>query len=190
MIRNFVAAPPAEVPAWAERGGALFLGRLAEDKGVRDVVELARVAPDVPVDVVGFGELAGELSAAAAEMPNLAFHGRVRARRDRAAPARARVALMPSLAPEGGPLVALQAMALGRPSSPTTRVGWVSTSRRGGGDVVEPGAEPLAVAVRRLLGDADGVDGDVSATGAAAVLAEHTPAAYVERLERVYASVC
>ena len=114
VIRNFAPAPPDAVPGWDERAGALYLGRLTEGKGVRDVVELARAAPDVPVDIVGFGELGDELAATAAEIPNLAYHGRVPREETVRRLLGARVVLMPSLAPEGGPLVALQAMALGR----------------------------------------------------------------------------
>jgi glycosyltransferase involved in cell wall biosynthesis len=188
VIRNFAPAPPADVPGWAERGGALYLGRLAEAKGVRHVVELARVAPDVPVDVVGFGELGDELARTAQEVPNLTYHGRVPREETVRRLLAARVALMPSRAPEGGPLVALEAMALGTPVVAYDAGGLGEYVRRGGGDVVEPGAGPLAAAVRALLGD-EGAWRAKSAHGRRTVEAEHTPSAYVARLQRIYASV-
>ena len=152
VIRNFVPQPPADVPGWAERGGAPTWAP-GRAKGVRDVVELARVAPDVPVDIVGFGELGDELARTAQEVPNLTYHGRVPREETVRRLLAARVALMPSRAPEGGPLVALQAMALGTPVVAYDAGGLGEYVRRGGGDVVEPGAGPLAAAVRTLLGD-------------------------------------
>jgi glycosyltransferase involved in cell wall biosynthesis len=187
VIRNFVPRPPDDVPGWGERSGAIFLGRLSEPKGVGEVVDLARAAPDVPVDIVGFGELAGELEAAAAATPNLTYHGRVPREETVRRLLAARVALMPSLAPEGGPLVALEAMALGTPVVAYDAGGLGEYVRRGGGAVVERGAASLAGVVRRLLADELAWRG-MSECGRAAVFAEHTPSAYVERLARVYAS--
>ena len=100
----------------------------------------------------------------------------------------ARVALMPSLAPEGGPLVALQAMALGTPVVAYDAGGLGEYVRRGGGAVVDRGPGPLAAAVRRLVAD-ENAWATMSGHGRAAVFAEHTPAAYVDRLERVYDAV-
>ena len=188
VIRNFAPPPPDEVPAWRERAGALYLGRLTEKKGVRDVVELAPTAPELPVDVVGFGELSGEIEAAAAEIPNLAYHGFVEREETVRRLLGARVALMPSIAPEGGPLVALQAMALGTPVVAYDAGGLGEYVRRGGGAVVDRGAAPLAAAVTRVVSD-ETVWRGMSETGRAAMFAEHTPAAYVERLERVYSAV-
>jgi len=188
VIRNFAPEPPDAVPGWAERAGALYLGRLTEGKGVRDVVALARAAPDVPVDIVGFGELGEELAAAAAELPNLTYHGWVPREETVRRLLGARVVLMPSLAPEGGPLVALQAMALGAPVVAYDAGGLGEYVRRGGGDVIERGVEPLAGAVRRILSD-EGVWATMSEHGRRAVYAEHTPGQYVARLERVYAAV-
>jgi glycosyltransferase involved in cell wall biosynthesis len=188
VIRNFAPAPPDSVPGWGERAGALYLGRLTESKGVGDVVELARAAPDVPVDIVGFGELGEELEAAAGEIPNLTYHGFVPREETVRRLLGARVALMPSLAPEGGPLVALQAMALGTPVVAYDAGGLGEYVRRGGGAVVDRGPAPLAAAVRRLVAD-ENAWATMSEHGRAAVYAEHTPAAYVDRLERVYDAV-
>jgi glycosyltransferase involved in cell wall biosynthesis len=188
VIRNFAPRPPDAVPGWGDRAGALYLGRLTEAKGVRDVVELARAAPDVPVDIVGFGELGEALAAAAAELPNLTYHGWVPREETVRRLLGARVVLMPSLAPEGGPLVALQAMALGTPVVAYDAGGLGEYVRGGGGDVVERGAGALAGAVRRILTDEDAW-AERSEHGRRAVYAEHTPSAYVQRLERIYAAV-
>lgn len=67
---NFVE-PGAVQPDWEQRSGGLYVGRLAPEKGVRDLIEAARLLGDGParvcaprIKVVGGGPLQPEVGAA------------------------------------------------------------------------------------------------------------------------------
>jgi glycosyltransferase involved in cell wall biosynthesis len=128
---------------------ALFAGRLAEEKGVRDAIAACRIA-GVPLVVAGDGPLAEELRSA---HPEVRFTGRVDAPALAGLRARAAVALVPSRYQEILPLAALEAMAAGLPV--------VASSAGGLADLVPPaGLHPpgdvgaLAGRVRALWRDA------------------------------------
>ena len=73
-------------PATRIARGAVFVGRLHEEKGVRDVLALAGSLPSIEVSVAGHGPLEAEVAEAARRLPNLDFAGSLdRARRARAA---------------------------------------------------------------------------------------------------------
>lgn len=61
VVPNMLAEDPA--PAIGRRSGVLFAGRLIEEKGVGDLVPLARrLGPEAPLTVIGEGPLAGRLA--------------------------------------------------------------------------------------------------------------------------------
>ena len=62
--------PPVR-PLRPEANRVIFVGRLAPEKRVDQVLALARTRPDLHVRVVGDGPLRGEVDAAAADLPNL-----------------------------------------------------------------------------------------------------------------------
>ena len=173
---------PGRCPGWGERAGALYLGRLTEGKGVRDVVELARAAPDVPVDIVGFGELGDELAADGGGGPESGLPRPGAPRGDGAPPPR-RARRADALARTGG-RPARRAPGHGaraRRSSPTTRAAWASTSAAVAATSSSAAWSRWRAAVRRILADEDAW-AEKSAHGRRTVLAEHTPSAYVARL--------
>ena len=76
VLPNFVPRPPPVQPAaGTARHGIAFVGRLTEDKGIRDVLVLAEQLTDVPVTIVGTGTLESEVRARAAELPNVVLTG-------------------------------------------------------------------------------------------------------------------
>lgn len=61
VVPNLLATDPG--PGIGRRSGALFVGRLVEEKGAGDLVPLARrLGSDVPITVVGDGPLAARLA--------------------------------------------------------------------------------------------------------------------------------
>lgn len=143
VIPSGVGLPDA-VTAPAEPPHALYVGRLSEEKGVR---ELAEAMQGLPLVVVGDGPL-GEL-----------FPGRV----GFVAPAevgpyldRASVVVVPSRR-EGYGLAAREAMAHGRPVVATRVGGLVDAVEDGVTGILVPPGDPAALraAVERLLGDAE-----------------------------------
>jgi glycosyltransferase involved in cell wall biosynthesis len=94
----------------------LFVGRLAEAKGVRDAVEAwRRSGVDLPLVVAGTGPLRGELSSRAERMPGLELLGWVERDRLSALYRRARALLMPSRWQEPFGIAGLEALSFGVP---------------------------------------------------------------------------
>jgi glycosyltransferase involved in cell wall biosynthesis len=90
----------------------LYVGRLTETKGVRCLLRaFARVDVDAELRIAGDGELAAEVSAAAAHDPRISYLGRLSRPGVHAEYERARAVLMPSLWEDNGPLVVLEAQA-------------------------------------------------------------------------------
>lgn len=111
---NFIAASP-DVPAAADgmRSGALFVGRLVAEKGVRTLIEAWRQLPDIPLTIAGDGPLRAELEASAPS--HVSFAGFVDAARVRTLMQQAQALVMPSTWYEGFPVTLVEAMAQGLP---------------------------------------------------------------------------
>jgi glycosyltransferase involved in cell wall biosynthesis len=186
VLPNFteVAKPGPSDPR--QRKGIAFVGRLHRTKGVEDVIALARRLPAMAVTVAGAGPLDALVRREASNLPNLVHLGPA----DRAGVARilqrARVAVMPSHAAEAGPLVALEAMAVGTPIVAYDRGGLAEYVRdTGGGRVVPPLVDDLVAASERLC-DSDDDWRRLSADARRGIARTHSRTAYVQRLEQVY----
>jgi glycosyltransferase involved in cell wall biosynthesis len=184
-IPNFVLpAEPSAPPA--ERTGALFVGRLAAEKGLDQVIELARRRPRLAVRIAGLGPLASMAREAAEAIPNLSFMGPLDSAAVQRAMRSARVILMPAAWREPGPLVTLEAMRAGTPIVAYDRGGLAEYIRDAGAGLVrEPDVEGLTDAVDTVLGDPD-LWQRLSEAGVRAARTTHSPAAYLDRLEAIY----
>lgn len=189
VLPNFVNLPAEPTPAFEEREGVLFLGRLAAAKGIDDVLELARLLPDVPVTVAGDGAERAAVERRAAQLPNLLYRGFLDTREAAAELRRARVLVMPSRWQEPGPLSALEAFAAGTPVVTYSYGGlaeYVASARAGA--VVDADPAALARSALALCGSARAW-GDCSANGRRAAAVTHAPSRYAELLESIYADV-
>lgn len=184
-------AAPDGLPriSFAERRGVVFAGRLAPHKGVLDVVELARRAPQLEVTVLGPGPLTDVVRERARWLPNLLVLGDLRTADVWPRLAAARVAVVPSRWAEPVGLTALEAMAVGTPVV-AYRVGGLAeeVSAAGGGIVIDSDPAALTAAAVGLHSDETRWTA-LSQAGRAHIAREHAPARYVERLLEVYASV-
>jgi glycosyltransferase involved in cell wall biosynthesis len=122
---------------------ALYVGRLSEEKGVR---ELAEATKDLPLVVVGDGPLRSLFPQAAGFVPPHELGPYYE---------RAAVVVVPSRR-EGYGMVAREAMAYGRPVVATAVGGLVDAVEDGVTGVLVPPGDPVALraATERLLGDA------------------------------------
>lgn len=167
----------------ARRRHVLFVGRLSEEKGVRILVEAARIV-DGEILVVGEGELEGELKRVAPD--NVRFLG-LRPRQEvRALMAEATALVLPSICYEGSPMTVSEAFAAGTPvvaSRLGSLAGLIDHGRTG--LHARPGdATDLAAQITRIL-----QDGAAEAMGAAArgyYEAHLTPQRALATLETVY----
>ena len=92
----------------------LFAGRLAEEKNVPLVIDVARQRPGLEVSIAGDGPMRAEIEAAAVELPNLSYLGWVPRERIAATIDAHDIMLLPSKVESFG-TVALEGMARGRP---------------------------------------------------------------------------
>jgi glycosyltransferase involved in cell wall biosynthesis len=186
VLPSFVEPAMGTPPGFSDRHGAVFVGRLHEEKGVRDVLELAQRLPSVKVSVAGHGPLEGEVAAAAGRLPNLDFAGSL----DRAEVLRslkgARVCVMPSRWQEPGGIAALEAMSVGTPVVAYASGGLAEyVGDVGGGRVIEPDALALARECETLDRDRNAWE-QLSQRGAAGVASKHSPEPYALAVERIY----
>ena len=187
-LPNFVIADESVRPR-TTRSGALYVGRLSSEKGIEQVIDLARRLPELPVTVAGLGPLADLLSQSAEAIPNLTFAGPLERDAVEERMRSARLVLMPGTWREPAGLVALEAMSAGTPVIAYDRGGLAEyIEAAGGGLVSPPGLEAFTQRVRALLDD-DRLWQSVSERGAEAARTTHSPDAYLERLESVYRTV-
>jgi glycosyltransferase involved in cell wall biosynthesis len=159
MVRhNFCTDPGVRDPA-GDCGGAVFAGRIDDDKGVDVLVRAASLVPQMPVVVVGDGparasaeDLARRLGAI-----NVTFPGRLPKPEVFDILRRARCVVLPSVCDESFGLVLAEAAALGVPAV-ASRVGGVpEVVAAGAGELVAPGdPHALASALAGAAGDPDG----------------------------------
>lgn len=170
------------------RSGVLFAGRLVEEKGVLDVLAVARMLPDVPFTVLGDGPLRSALTSVG--LPNLRAPGAVGRAEVDAASRSAAVVLVPSRWPENDPYAVTEAQAAGAVVV-ASALGGIPEQVRHGDDglLCAPGAHAeWAAAVRGVLAN----PAEAHRIGVRAherVRSERDPARTAIALERLYQSV-
>jgi glycosyltransferase involved in cell wall biosynthesis len=190
---NFVESPGAGDEQGARGEKFVFVGRLAEEKGITFLLEAWRALPDVPLLIVGDGPLRNSLREFAQRHSlRVEFTGLL----ERVALARvlrsARSVIVPSLCLEGGvPLTLLEAMAAGAPVA-ATRIGGIPEllTHEVDGLLFDPGnANQLTVAVRRLNEDS-GLRSSLARSAMQTVNRAHARNSNLDALVRIYNGVC
>jgi glycosyltransferase involved in cell wall biosynthesis len=173
---------------FAQRHGAVFVGRLTHDKGALDLVKLAHSPAPLEIHAVGTGPLEGQLREQARDLPNLHVHGNLGPGEVWRRLSAARMLVVPSRWAEPVGLGALEAMAMGTPVI-AYRVGGLAEAvgGAGAGVLTGPDAGELAAACRALDTD-EPLWLQLSAAGRAHVAEHHRPGDYVARLMSVYAA--
>jgi glycosyltransferase involved in cell wall biosynthesis len=133
MVRhNHVAPDPGLRPAGSDQGYAVFVGRLAPEKGVDILVRAATLVPELAVRVIGDGPERPRIERLAREVgsSNLTFIGRLSRREVLEQVRRARCLVLPSTWEEPQGVVLIEAAALGVPA--------IATDLGGTGEAVSP----------------------------------------------------
>ena len=182
VVRHFVASQSFPPPAFEDRSGVVFAGRLVPEKGVEDVLRLAERLPELRVTVAGSGPLEARVRATPVRYLGHVGHGDVLEELGRA-----RVAIVPSSWAEPAGLVALEAMAAGTPVVGYETGGLAQYVSAAGG-VVVPGLDAMHGAVANLHADAAEWQRR-STAGLEAVRSQFTPERHLAELEGVYRSV-
>jgi glycosyltransferase involved in cell wall biosynthesis len=189
VLPNFTLSPfaPRRLPAFTERTGLLYVGRLSEEKGILDVLELARQMPRLPIRLAGGGPLQGLVTETAQRHSNLEYLGNLEPKGVAAELLRARIAIMPSLWREPGPLAALEAMAHGVPIIAYANGGLAEyVADAGAGIVIDPSAVRLARAAGELYENEERWL-ELAQRGPEAVKTTHSFERYLDKLEEIYA---
>ena len=140
VLPNFLEPDPGS--GTAERSGILYVGRLAEEKGIKELLRAAALAPG-SLRVAGAGPLAPDVERAAAA-GHVAYLGPLHRSRVLDELRRAIALVLPSIWFEGFPLTVLEAYATATPVI-ASRIGSLA-------EVVEGG-------VTGMLAEPDDVDG-------------------------------
>jgi len=114
--------------------GAVYVGRLSEEKGPRLLLAAWRKLPALPLTLVGSGPLELELRALAVDLPDVCFTGQLAPEGVREQLRAASFLVAPSLCYENFPLAVAEAMAAGKPaiaSQPSAMADWVEHGRTG-----------------------------------------------------------
>jgi glycosyltransferase involved in cell wall biosynthesis len=135
----------------------VFMGRLAEEKGITTLLDACARVPEIPVQIVGEGEHEEALKALAKEkgLTNLRFVGYQGGETLKEIVQNAAGVLIPSEWYENCPMVTYEAYALGKPVV-ASRIGGIPESIEDGvtGYLTEPGdAAGLAECMKRLATD-------------------------------------
>jgi glycosyltransferase involved in cell wall biosynthesis len=153
VVKPNPVADPGE-PRYGGRG-AVYVGRLSEEKGPRLLLEAWRGLAGLPLTIVGSGPLEAELRAQAAGLPSVRFTGQLAPPAVQEELRRALFLVAPSLCYESFPLAIAEAMAAGKAAvaaQGTAMADWVEPGRTGAlfarGD-----ARALAAACRELAAD-------------------------------------
>jgi glycosyltransferase involved in cell wall biosynthesis len=153
VVKPNPVADPGE-PRFGGRG-AVYVGRLSEEKGVRVLLEAWRELAGLPLALVGSGPLESELREIGARIPGVRFAGQLPPEGVREQLREALFLVAPSICYENFPLAVAEAMAAGKPavaSHPTAMAELVEPGRTGllfpSGD-----ARALAQACRELAAD-------------------------------------
>lgn len=192
VIPSFVEVAGAErtPPPFEQRDGVLFVGRLRPEKGVNDVIHLARALPEIEFTIAGSGVLESTVVRASETLENLTAAGYVKNKQVlNGMLERARLVVIPSRCQEGANLVCLEALAHGTPVVAYANGGLGENVVESGGGIVVPVDPALLVhAVRRAYDDRASWQ-EMSESGHQAFLKRHAPDVYATTLEPVYERV-
>ncbi|HEY8868734.1 MAG TPA: glycosyltransferase [Candidatus Limnocylindrales bacterium] len=187
VLANALDPGPEPQPIPDAGGHVLYTGRLAREKGLRDLIAAAGTLPDVPFTIAGDGPLRQSLVASAP--PNVTFLGHV----DQASLDELRTSVVAVVSPstwyENAPLAVLEAMRAGRPVVATAIGGQPELLASGGGILVEPGdIAALSATISRLWMDREQAS-ELGRAGRAALVAQYGLDQHIDRLLELYRDV-
>lgn len=190
-LPNFVDPAPFKGIAAEVGSEIVYAGRLAEEKGVKDMLAMATALPHLPFRFIGTGPIERELKDAVAVqgLKNVSFSGFLSGDALYAAIAGARMVLVPSRWFENFPYAVLEAMALGKTVLASSTGGVTEIIEDGvSGILLPPDDVPRWVdAIRRCAQD----ETMLAQMGEKArqKMARFSPELHYERLMRIYGDV-
>lgn len=190
VIPNFSGTSAAENRGQADRDGVTFLGRLTPEKGVEDLLDAAKLLPNVRFRIVGDGPLKEVVRRAAREFENVEYVGFVSKNEGGKLIGSSLACLMPSIWEDPGPLTSLEAMAEGTPVICYPMGGVAEYVADAGAGLVcsEANPESLVRSIRRLIEEPTLWE-ECSNCGKEAIAGRHSRSSYLDALEATYGSL-
>jgi glycosyltransferase involved in cell wall biosynthesis len=179
-----------KTPCSGGDGSVLFVGRFVEEKGTLFVLELAKKISSVKFVLIGDGPLMADVRSRAREMKNVEVVGWVERNGLAEYYKKASVVLVPSLWHEVFGLVALEAMAYGKPVIASDRGGLPEVVVDGDTGIIcaAGNIEMWADAISNLLND-ESVATTLGANGRARAEKFYSPFEHVKKLEEIFTHV-
>ncbi|MGH9196409.1 MAG: glycosyltransferase family 4 protein, partial [Acidimicrobiia bacterium] len=188
LVRCVTPIPP-EVPDLGAHG--IFVGRVSAEKGLDILLQGLAGAGDPPFRIVGDGPEFGDVARLAQRLglKRTEFVGKVDKYQVSELMRDSRFVVIPSRWEENAPLVAAEAMALGRPLI-VSRIGGLPEFVAGGAGISFPvdDVSELAEAIRRLTDDAESCR-DMGNHAREFALREFSGDRHVVRLQELYDAV-
>lgn len=168
----------------------LFFGRLSEEKGVKTLLEAAKIA-GCRLVVLGTGPCEEELKKYAKDMPNVEFKGFQTGEPLKNFVKNSCCVVLPSEWYENGPYSAMEAMAAGKPLIVSGNGGLPELVDEGkNGFIYQGGAAELADCIQKMLALSDEEYKTMANCAVDKAKALFDPVKYVEWLEKLYGEVC
>jgi len=183
LVPNFVHS--SEEPPAASRRGWLYVGRLTEEKGIKQL--LADWPEGEPLDVFGAGPLEAEIRHLAREREGVRIRGQMGREDVVSSISSSEGLVVPSLWREGLPTTILEAMSVGRPSVVSSRVAVAGVLRDQGAAVVYTPGDPSSLAA--ALAHVRGHRASLEASCLSAHQAHYSQSAWLGAIEQVYSAV-
>lgn len=144
---NLISKPDCEVLSFEERFGAIFVGRLSEEKGIRELLRAwTQVRADYSLVIVGSGPLEDEVREAASKNPRISYLGKLPRDKVMQRISEARVLVLPSICYETFGRTLAEAAAVGTPMIASSGGSLEELAVKSGGKAIE-------VRDAQLLGD-------------------------------------
>jgi len=189
VVPHFLSVQREEPSELPEEGYALFLGRLSPEKGVKQLLAAWRRvrSPQARLVIAGAGFEEEQMRSLARDLPTVEFRGFVKRSQQEDLWANAKFLIVPSIWQEPFGLVALEAMAHGRPLV-VSNFGALPEIVDQAGLVVDPTrAHDLATACDTLFAD-HYLAQRMGNLGFMRMKQHYHPELWLERIRQVYAS--
>ena len=183
---NWVEDPVAQgLKIDGPRKGAVFVGRLSLEKGVKVLLDAWKALPDIPLTIIGDGPERASLEPGAPA--NVRFVGKLDRANVNAAMAGAQALVVPSLWLEGFPLVLIEGMAAGVPLL-ASDIGALPSIIENGqtGVLVEAGNVQAWAKALRAFFDDEGAQRAMGLRGRKAYEERFSPQQNIGYLEKIY----
>ncbi len=189
FVRDF--GPPLD----AERSGVVYVGRLADTKGLLTIIaawrELAARGRSIPLRIIGDGPLRQEVIKLAAENDDVQFMGRLDRNAVIEAVRTSSAVLLPSSWEETFGLTVVEAMCVGTPVIATSHGSFIDIVTDGhDGFLVPPDDVSSFIDAVVRLHDDQGLVGHLGANARQTYETRYVPDVVMSQLEAIYDTVC